>query len=245
VNILAIDTACNFLSLAAAKDGEIFYYETEAGTRHSEIVMDRIDELMKTSSLAPRDLEGVLCMGGPGSFTGLRIGFSIAKALALSLSIPFAPVPTLDCIAFACGSPFTTLAVIEARKNSYFFAIYEKGARLTEAVKAGEIREAGESEIARIIMQITWQKDEKIHITGPGALTLYNSLPDEIKRKITVTIEESGYARELIGIAKERNLLHHDNTAFLFSGPEYIRKTDAEINLGIPGLINNSASSAS
>ncbi|WP_461257266.1 tRNA (adenosine(37)-N6)-threonylcarbamoyltransferase complex dimerization subunit type 1 TsaB, partial [Treponema sp. R80B11-R83G3] len=133
MKLLAIDTAASFLSLAAANENEIFSSETEAGTRHSELVMELIDSLMKKAGIMPKDLNGILCMGGPGSFTGLRIGYSIAKGLALSLSAPFAPVPTLECIAHNEKFAQTvTLAIIEARKNAFFYAFFKNRQRLTE-----------------------------------------------------------------------------------------------------------------
>ena len=101
MNLLAIDTATEQFSVALAAGTDTaapasWLFEADAGLRHSELVMDIVDMLMDKAALKPPDLSGVVCMGGPGSFTGLRIGFAIAKGLALSLSIPFAAIPTLD-----------------------------------------------------------------------------------------------------------------------------------------------------
>ena len=223
MNLLAIETAASILSVAVSKDKEIFASETIAGTRHSELVMELIDSQMKKSALEPKDLNGILCMGGPGSFTGLRIGYSIAKGLALSLSIPFAPVPTLECIVY--GGRFKqglTLAVIEARKNAFFNAVFKDGQRLSEDKDSGLLQIT--DEIARYV-----KDGEKITLTGYGAKTLYDSLPENLKNNITLVNEDKGYAKELIAIAEEKNLFSGDCTANLYSGPEYIRKTDAEI----------------
>jgi len=223
MNLLAIETAASILSVAVLKNKEIFVSETIAGTKHSELVMELIDVLMKKAALEPKDLNGILCMGGPGSFTGLRIGYSIAKGLALSLSIPFAPVPTLECIVnnerFKQG---ITLAVIEARKNACFNAFFKDGNRLSEDK---------DSELSQITDEIAqYVKDgEKITLTGYGANVLYETLPDEFKANITLVDENEGYAKELIAIAESKNLFSNDCTANLYSGPEYIRKTDAEI----------------
>jgi len=170
MNLLAIETAASVLSVAVSKNEEIFVSETIAGTRHSELVMELIDSQMKKSALSPKDLNGILCMGGPGSFTGLRIGYSIAKGLALSLSIPFAPVPTLECIVY--GEQFKqglTLAAVEARKNAYFNAFFKDGNRLTEDK---------DSELLQITDEIAqYVKDgEKITLTGYGSSVLYESL---------------------------------------------------------------------
>jgi len=224
MNLLAIETAASILSVAVSKNEKIFVSETIAGTRHSELVMELIDSQMKKAALLPKDLNGILCMGGPGSFTGLRIGYSIAKGLALSLSIPFAPVPTLECIVY--GEQFKQgliLAVVEARKNAFFNAFFKDGQRLSED-KDSELLQITD-EIARYI-----KDGERITITGYGAKTLYNSLPENLKNNITLINENKGYAKELIAIAENKQLFSGDCTANLYSGPEYIRKTDAEIS---------------
>jgi len=225
MNLLAIDSAASILCVAVARDDKIFYAETAAGIKHSELVMDCIDGQMKKASLKPGELDGVLCMGGPGSFTGLRIGYSVAKGLALSLSIPFAPVPTLDCIALPYSGDGFVVPVIEARKNAWFFTIYRGDTRLIRDM------DATAGEIAAIINEKK-ERDEKITLTGPGAEVLYNSLPEDfVNNRIFSVREKRGYARELLYIAKSRDLFNNDNSAFLYSGPEYIRKTDAELNL--------------
>jgi tRNA threonylcarbamoyladenosine biosynthesis protein TsaB len=225
MNLLAIDSASSILSIAAAKGEDIHCSHTEAEMKHSQIVMECIESQMKKAELKPNELDGVLCMGGPGSFTGLRIGYSIAKGLALCLSIPFASVPTLDCVAFSCRGGGPVLAVIEAVKNAYFFAFYRDGGQLKPAEDGTASKIAGE--IDGFIKAGT----EKITITGPGSASLYDSLSPEQKGKTVLFHENRGYAGEIISIAKIRKIPDNDITAFLYSGPEYIRKTDAEINL--------------
>ena len=235
MNLLAIDSAAKTLSAALSRGDDYFYAEADAQMKQSELVMEFIDSLMKKASLKPDDLNGVLCMSGPGSFTGLRIGYSVAKGLALSLSIPFVPVPTLDCIAYQLtdnsevnahsslliSRSSLQLAVIEARKNACFYAFFRGGERLTPDV------DADFSQIAEEISRF----NEKIVLSGPGSFLLFDSLPDELKEIVLIKNENRGYAREIILIAKALNLFDKDNTAYLFSGPEYLRKTDAVLSL--------------
>jgi len=224
VNLLAIDAASSVLSVAVCRGDDVRHIEAQAGMKHSELVMSLIDEQMKLLSLNAGDLDGVLCMGGPGSFTGLRIGYSIAKGLALSLSIPFAPVPTLDCIAFACRRDSGLLVpLIEARKNAYFWTVFRGGQRLVPDADAptGEIADAVNK----------YLQNEKVILAGPGAQGLFDALTEDVKQNVVLDEKKFGYADELIAIAKTKNIFHNDNTAFLYSGPEYIRKTDAELSL--------------
>ena len=225
MNLLAVDSFSSILSVAVCRADEIHYAQTDARTKHSELVMDMIDNQMKKASLGPSDLDGVLCMGGPGSFTGLRIGFSIAKGLALSLSIPFAPVPTLDCMAFPYRDRALVLSAAEARKNTFFYAFYREGERLKP--EAFQDEDARAEQIALEIQRYT----EKVTLTGSGAASLYNLLPPEAKQNVEPDLQSRGYTRELIAAAKMNKIFENDNTAFLYSGPDYVRKTDAELNL--------------
>jgi len=232
MNLLAIDSASSVLSIAVSKGDKIHCEEMQAGAKHSQLVMELIDSQMKKARLLPQNLDGVLCMGGPGSFTGLRIGYSIAKGLALSLSIPFASVPTLDCMAFPCRASarrtvqqsWTVLAAMEARKNTFFYAFYNRDDLKPEA---GHNEDAQASMIETEIMRY----GEKITLTGSGAASLYDSLSREAKESVELDFQNRGYSSEIISIAKMRKIMDNKNNAFLYSGPEYIRKTDAELNL--------------
>ncbi|MDR1869635.1 MAG: tRNA (adenosine(37)-N6)-threonylcarbamoyltransferase complex dimerization subunit type 1 TsaB [Treponema sp.] len=227
MNILAIDSSGTYLSAAVSRGEEILFVETKTDNmKHSELVMDMIDSLLKKAALKPADLNGCLCMGGPGSFTGLRIGYSIAKGLSLSLSIPFAPVPTLDCVAFSCASSSPRddaliLPVIQAGKNTFYSALFRGEKRLKPDT---------DSNAAQIAETICGFKNENVTIAGPAASLLYDSLPPDLKTGIAIACENTGFVKQMILIAKKQDLFQNDNTAFLYSGPEYVRKTDAEIN---------------
>jgi len=87
--------------------------------------MPAIDRLLADGGWVPGDLEGLAVAVGPGSFTGLRIGLSAVKGLALALAIPIAAVPTLD--AMAAALPFADLPVcpvIDARKGEVYASFY-------------------------------------------------------------------------------------------------------------------------
>nr|AGS52999.1 putative molecular chaperone [uncultured bacterium contig00030] len=226
MNLLAIDTAHSFLSVAVSKNDEIFCERTDAAMSHSQLIMLLIDEQMKKAALAPSDLDGVLCMGGPGSFTGLRIGYSAAKALSLSLSIPFVPVPTLDCIAHSFRNDSRLLIpVIQTNKNAWVFSIFKGNERLAPD------QELSVDKFSELINE-KFKNNEKITIAGPGAQQLYDGLAQEYRKLLEVSRVNANLAKELISIAKNKNLLHNYTDAHLYSGPEYIRMSDAEAALG-------------
>jgi len=230
MNLLAIDTATEQFSVALAKnggdEGGTWLFQANAGLRHSELLMDCIDTLMKTAGLEPKDLSGVVCMGGPGSFTGLRIGFSAAKGLALSLGIPFAAIPTLDCMARPFRSlPGIAIPVLDAKKQAFFCALYREGERLCPGM---------DSEPAQIAREIAHAlaPPEQATLLGPGAPLLYAALQaadcDITNIKLGSELRW-GNAETLLQIAAETRIL--SRSIDYAGGPEYIRKSDAEIQI--------------
>ncbi|MCL2719813.1 MAG: tRNA (adenosine(37)-N6)-threonylcarbamoyltransferase complex dimerization subunit type 1 TsaB [Treponema sp.] len=224
MNLLAIDSACRILSVAVSNGDELQYSLSNSEMMQSETIMDCIDSTMKKACLKPKDLNAVLCMKGPGSFTGLRIGYSIAKGLSLSLSIPFLPIPTLDCIAFNLCENNIILAVIESRKNAYYYSFFNGNERLIEDA------EADSGKLAKKIIEFNKDNKKNIILTGYGCDKLYDTLPQEIKDTLTLKYENKGNAKELIAIAKAIKIQDNDFTEYLYSGPQYIRGINDEPN---------------
>jgi tRNA threonylcarbamoyl adenosine modification protein YeaZ len=103
--LLAIDTSgTNALVALGAEDGSLVAERRwQAGYRHGEELLARIDEILTTAGMTVSDLSGVVVGTGPGAFTGLRVGLATAKALARGLDIPIAGVATCD--ALLSGTP--------------------------------------------------------------------------------------------------------------------------------------------
>jgi tRNA threonylcarbamoyladenosine biosynthesis protein TsaB len=229
MNLLAIDTATEQFSvaLAAGEDAAapaVWLFEADAGLRHSELVMDIIDMLLGTAALKPRDLSGVVCMGGPGSFTGLRIGFAIAKGLSLALGIPFAAIPTLDCLAWPFSAwPGTVVPALDAKKGAFFCALYRDGKRLCPDM------DAPPDAIASAISAALAAAPGQILLTGPAAPLLYEKVYTP-ETNLTINPGKGlrwGNAQTLLHIAQETNCITQCNTD-PSCGPVYIRKSDAE-----------------
>jgi tRNA threonylcarbamoyladenosine biosynthesis protein TsaB len=232
LNILAIDTATSILSAALGTDNGIVYFEADGGLRHSSLLMDSIDMLVRKAGLQAADLDGVLCMRGPGSFTGLRIGFSTAKGLALSLNIPFASISTLDCMAFSFSFwPGIVIPVINAKKNSFFTALYQGNNRISHDM------DARAQTIAQAISAVIGQNQalNQVILTGLDAEMLFTefkdiTLPLNLKSENIILESQSrrGKAYELLAIAQKLNIFDNGGEEEN-SGPEYIRKSDAEL----------------
>src|SRR2546428_9468073 len=124
MRLLAVETS-TLAGGAALLDGELVVgeYALDVSRTHSERLMGAIDRLLTDAGWTVRDLEGLAVSVGPGSFTGLRIGLSTVKGLALALSIPIVAVPTLD--AMAALLPFAALPVCPVldTSNSEVYAL--------------------------------------------------------------------------------------------------------------------------
>jgi tRNA threonylcarbamoyladenosine biosynthesis protein TsaB len=111
--ILAFDTATDIATSALVDDGEVL---GERSSRASTLLED-VDALLRQAGAHTRELDALAVGIGPGSFTGVRIGLSTARGLALALDLPVAGVSTLD--ALAAGAP-GAIPVIDARRRAVF-----------------------------------------------------------------------------------------------------------------------------
>ncbi|MDR2143049.1 MAG: tRNA (adenosine(37)-N6)-threonylcarbamoyltransferase complex dimerization subunit type 1 TsaB, partial [Treponema sp.] len=163
INILGFDCAGKTLSAGLLTESGFYAAEANGGQKHSELIMDMADYLLKTAGITPKELSAAACMQGPGSFTGLRIGFSAAKGLSLSLGIPFISIPTLDCMACSYSFfPGLVIPLIDAKKNCYFTALYRGGKAI------GPYLDAGPDEIASLVAE-NRAPGEGVLLTGPDA----------------------------------------------------------------------------
>jgi tRNA threonylcarbamoyladenosine biosynthesis protein TsaB len=219
VNILAIDCSAGVLSLALDCGAGSACLEIDAGRRHSELLLPLAEGLLSHFSLKPGDLELVACMEGPGSFTGLRIAYAAAKGLSAAMGIPIAAVPTLDCMAYSHRLwPGPVLPLLDARKNSFFWAVYQDGHRLTDFL---------DSPAVDIIPHLP--AGAPVLALGPGA-----GLFGERLRTCPVNIKidrelSRGYSKNLLEIARN-SFISCGKSITITSGPLYIRKSDAELS---------------
>jgi len=126
--ILGIDTTGRSLSVALLS-GETLLGEITIGAVRGQagLAMDSISRLFEVAGLNPAQLDGVAVTNGPGGFTGVRLGVSLAKGLCLGLEKPVAAVSSLQALAFQALAPgFTTWAVLDCLKNEVYAASYSQ-----------------------------------------------------------------------------------------------------------------------
>lgn len=124
--LLAIDTATRMAGLALY-DANGLQAEQMWRTRdnHTVELMPYIVHACEQQGLSPADLRAIAVSLGPGSFTGMRVGLSVAKGLALALQIPLLGVPTLDVTAHAFASEKRPVcAVLPAGRSRWVTAFY-------------------------------------------------------------------------------------------------------------------------
>ncbi|WP_053364864.1 tRNA (adenosine(37)-N6)-threonylcarbamoyltransferase complex dimerization subunit type 1 TsaB [Bacillus sp. FJAT-27245] len=127
MKILAIDTS-NYPLGVAVIDGDkvVAEYITNVKRNHSVRIMPAIESAMKEAELRPADLNKIVVAEGPGSYTGVRIGVTIAKTLAWTLGIPLSGVSSLEVLAMA-GRYFNGYIspVFDARRGQVYTGLYK------------------------------------------------------------------------------------------------------------------------
>jgi len=147
VTVLAIETATTVCAAAVVRDAMVVGESSLCQKYvHAERLMGMIDEVLCQASLSPRDVDGIAVSIGPGSFTGLRIGLSVAKGLAYSLTKPIVAVPTLESLAQraldagAVQSSGFILAVLEARREEVYCQLFQiEGNALVQVWQARDL----------------------------------------------------------------------------------------------------------
>ena len=224
MRILAVDTATKSCSVAVTENETILGEITQVSEQtHSKHLLEMVHAVMREVGLSLSELDGFAVTRGPGSFTGLRIGISSIKGLALAMNRPVVGISSLLTLAQQIEpTALLVCPLIDARKGEVYTSIYRYGADGL----APELEE-------RVLVPL--EAVQTIHspciFVGSGAI-LYRDL----------IIDQLG---ELASFAPEdRHIIQASTVAFLGlkrfeSGdagevadlvPFYIRKSDAELN---------------
>lgn len=126
MRILAIEASSLVASVAILTDDIITAeYTVNHKKTHSQTLLPMIDEVCKMAEVEPESFDAIAVSGGPGSFTGLRIGSATAKGLGQALGIPIIHVPTLDAMAYNMyGTDMLICPIMDARRSQVYTGIY-------------------------------------------------------------------------------------------------------------------------
>lgn len=124
---LYIDTSSSYLYSAIVEDDQLLAeIQEEYGQSLSEITLPKISFLFQQAKLSPKDIDKIIVVNGPGSFTGIRIGLTIAKVYAWSLQIPITTIYSLEAMALSSDKKTIHIPLINARRGYVFAAIYDE-----------------------------------------------------------------------------------------------------------------------
>lgn len=126
---MAFDSSSPYLSIAVTKgSAEPLSWESTAPGKSSEELASAIEALLQKAAVSPQQLSALVLGSGPGSFTGLRIGFAYAKGLAFALGIPLLTYTT--GAAWSHGREGVSICLGDARRNEYFVSVWSAGQSL-------------------------------------------------------------------------------------------------------------------
>lgn len=134
--IMCLETATKNCSVAINKDGSLLAYKEEVSENysHSEQLIPFIQSVLIDQQLELSDLDAIAVSKGPGSYTGLRIGVSIAKGLCYSLGIPLLAHSTLEAMAKGMAEKIpgkVYCPMIDARRMEVYAALFKEEKQLT------------------------------------------------------------------------------------------------------------------
>ncbi len=127
MKILAIDSSSLVATVAVVHDDiMIAEYTINHKKTHSQTLLPMIDEIVKMAEISLDDIDAIAVSGGPGSFTGLRIGSATAKGLGLVWDKPLIHVPTVDAMAYNLyGTDKLICPIMDARRSQTYTGLYK------------------------------------------------------------------------------------------------------------------------
>lgn len=127
MKILYIDTSSSYLYAGIVSSGKLLCeVKKEFGHSLSEEALPSIVGLFNEQNLKAMDIDKIIVVNGPGSFTGIRIGITIAKVFAWSLNIPIVTISALEAMSISSQNETIRVPIIDARRGYVFGAIYDQ-----------------------------------------------------------------------------------------------------------------------
>lgn len=224
MRILGIESSSLVASVAVVTDDILTAeYTVNNKKTHSQTLLPMIDGMMKLLELEPEELDAIAVSGGPGSFTGLRIGSATGKGLGLALKKPLIHVPTVDAMAYNLyGADALICPIMDARRNQVYTGLYHFKQEF-EVVKGSCAMDLGD-----LSAELN-ERDERVIFLGDGVpvyrqligelMTVpYDFAPAQSNRQRAASVAALGavYYRE----GKTETAAEH--------APDYLRKPQAE-----------------
>jgi tRNA threonylcarbamoyladenosine biosynthesis protein TsaB len=225
---LAVECATKSIGLALL-DGRDVHAElyVRLGRHHAEVLLPALDRLFIMTGFTPGSLDLLACTVGPGSFTGLRIGVSTVKGLALATGKPIVGVSTLETLAMnAIPSRCLICPMLDAQKNQVYAGLYRMGTdNLPTAERPDQLTTAPD-----LLKELA---EEEIVFVGDGALRYEKLIRETVKARAILCGGSQqrlmASAVGLIGLRQYRSGAIMNTLTFT---PRYLRLSEAEATCG-------------
>ena len=212
--LLCIDTSTTHASVALAKDAVVLGIKTNQNQKdHGSFLQPAIKELMQETGFALTDLQAIAVTSGPGSYTGLRVGFASAKGLCYALNLPLIAIPTTLVMSSAASTEIKTTdnfllcPMIDARRMEVFTCLYTAQLDPLSSIGA-KILDAG-SFSAELEQQL-------VYFFGDGAAKWQSICHHQNARFVNIDWNAADMAK----MAEER-FLQQLFTSLAYSTPDY------------------------
>lgn len=190
---LFIDTSLSDVSIALVKDENLLsIIHNNIPGEHSIYVSKYIEDILKENSLSPKDVNEIIVVNGPGSFTGIRIGVTIAKMFAYLQNIRIVTITSLLAKVIGEHSKYI-LSKIDAKHDNYYIGLYDENYNkiVEKFVNSEEMNKIitqyspkivdieKEYDIEKIVEYTKELPNENYHAVNP----IYLKLPEAMEKK--------------------------------------------------------------
>jgi tRNA threonylcarbamoyladenosine biosynthesis protein TsaB len=228
--ILAIDTATRIQSLALLDGDKLLEHaQRRVQFNHGSTLLEHVSTMLEEHRLEVGELDLIAVGIGPGSFTGLRVGLAISKALARAESIPLVGVSSLAALAHPvamANRAAIVCPVYDARRQEVFAGLYRHGAPILEQLEDDQT--IAPTALRDKILELS--ADETVTLVGDGPRR-YDELDDWDDADVHIL---SGWAdgpsAASVGLLGRQKVLADGADDLATLQPNYIRPTDAELN---------------
>ncbi|MCR5724679.1 MAG: tRNA (adenosine(37)-N6)-threonylcarbamoyltransferase complex dimerization subunit type 1 TsaB [Treponema sp.] len=218
---LAIDSSASCMTIAAKNGSDSVTLSLDIGMRQSEKILPAIDYVLDQAGLQAAELDYMTLCKGPGTFTGLRLAFSALKAISLAHAIPIYAVGTLEAYAAPFAEfPQKVISIIDAKKDQFFAAVYQKGQTLMEAQDAT---------VEQVLACLT--DGETVITAGPDGAVFAKALQEKNNSIAAVTPAAPIPATGVLFTLAEEQIAKKLPALQEYEGPAYLRKSEAELAL--------------
>lgn len=225
MRILALDSSGLVATVAILEDEQtLAEYTVNYKKTHSQTLLPMLGEVVKMIEFDLSTLDAIAVAGGPGSFTGLRIGAATAKGLGLALDKPLVNVPTVDGLAYNLyGTTGIICPIMDARRNQVYTGLYRF---------AGDEFQAIEEQMAISIQELVLklnQYGEKVTFLGDGVPVYKEQLLDGLDVEVCFAPAHMSRQRAAaVGALGMKYFKEGKIESAMEHKPDYLRLSQAE-----------------